>query len=61
MKTMKLTMLGTGNALLAECSPYDKKWGIGIDINVFMGRRVVFGYLYIQIVHHFMRTILIFT
>ena len=27
------TLLGTGNALLAECSPYDKKWGIGIDIN----------------------------
>lgn len=25
-------LLGTGNALLAECSPYDKKWGIGIDI-----------------------------
>lgn len=27
------TLLNTGNALLAECSPYDKKWGIGIDIN----------------------------
>ena len=27
------TLLSTGNALLAECSPYDKKWGIGIDIN----------------------------
>lgn len=26
------TLLKTGNALLAECSPYDKKWGIGIDI-----------------------------
>ena len=26
-------LLGTGNTLLAECSPYDKKWGIGIDIN----------------------------
>ena len=26
-------LLGTGNALLAECSPYDNKWGIGIDIN----------------------------
>lgn len=26
-------LLNTGNALLAECSPYDKKWGIGIDIN----------------------------
>ena len=26
-------LLETGNALLAECSPYDKKWGIGIDIN----------------------------
>lgn len=26
-------LLSTGNALLAECSPYDKKWGIGIDIN----------------------------
>ena len=25
-------LLGSGNALLAECSPYDKKWGIGIDI-----------------------------
>lgn len=25
-------LLGTGNTLLAECSPYDKKWGIGIDI-----------------------------
>lgn len=25
-------LLGTGNELLAECSPYDKKWGIGIDI-----------------------------
>ena len=26
-------LLSTENALLAECSPYDKKWGIGIDIN----------------------------
>lgn len=26
-------LLGTGNALLAECSPYDLKWGIGIDIS----------------------------
>lgn len=26
-------LLGTGNALLAECSPYDRKWGIGIDIH----------------------------
>ena len=25
-------LLGTGNTLLAECSPYDKKWGIGIGI-----------------------------
>lgn len=25
-------LLNTGNALLAECSPYDEKWGIGIDI-----------------------------
>lgn len=26
-------LIGTGNALLAECSPYDRKWGIGIDIH----------------------------
>ena len=26
-------LLGTGNAILAECSPYDKKWGIGINLN----------------------------
>lgn len=26
------TLLKTGSALLAECSPYDRKWGIGIDI-----------------------------
>ena len=26
-------LLSTGNELLAECSPNDKKWGIGIDIN----------------------------
>ena len=26
-------LLSTGNSLLAECSPSDKKWGIGIDIN----------------------------
>ena len=25
-------LLDTGNALLAECSRYDRKWGIGIDI-----------------------------
>ena len=25
-------LLGTGDAILAECSPTDKKWGIGIDI-----------------------------
>ena len=29
---IRKVLLGTGNALLAECSPYDKKWGIGIDI-----------------------------
>ncbi len=27
------TLLKTGNELIAECSPYDKKWGIGIDID----------------------------
>ena len=27
------TLLSTGSTLLAECSPYDRKWGIGIDIN----------------------------
>ena len=32
-KDILKTLLNTGNALLAECSPYDKKWGIGIDIN----------------------------
>lgn len=26
-------LLSTGNELLVECSPNDKKWGIGIDIN----------------------------
>ena len=26
-------LLDTGGALLAECSPYDTKWGIGIDIH----------------------------
>lgn len=26
-------LMETGNALLAECSPKDKKWGIGIDIS----------------------------
>lgn len=30
---IRKTLLSTGNELLAECSPYDKKWGIGIDIN----------------------------
>ena len=25
-------LLNTGNAILAECSPKDDKWGIGIDI-----------------------------
>lgn len=25
-------LLGTGEKLIAECSPYDKRWGIGIDI-----------------------------
>ena len=25
-------LLGTGTELLAECSPYDDRWGIGIDI-----------------------------
>lgn len=32
-KNILTILLSTGNALLAECSPYDKKWGIGIDIN----------------------------
>ena len=27
------TLLETGTSLLAECSPYDEKWGIGIDIS----------------------------
>ncbi|MBQ6502308.1 MAG: O-acetyl-ADP-ribose deacetylase [Flexilinea sp.] len=26
-------LLGTGNAILAECSPTDTKWGIGVDIS----------------------------
>lgn len=30
---IRKTLLSTGNALLAECSPYDMKWGIGIDIH----------------------------
>ncbi len=30
---IRKVLLGTGNELLAECSPYDKKWGIGIDIH----------------------------
>ena len=30
---LRKTLLSTGNELLAECSPYDKKWGIGIDID----------------------------
>ena len=25
-------LVSTGNELLAECSPFDKKWGVGIDI-----------------------------
>lgn len=25
------TLLGTGNAVLAECSPYDQKWGVGVS------------------------------
>ena len=29
---IRRTLLGTGKELLAECSPYDRKWGIGIDI-----------------------------
>lgn len=31
-KDILRTLLDTGNELLAECSPYDKKWGVGIDI-----------------------------
>ncbi len=31
--TLLQELLDTGNKLIAECSPYDKKWGIGIDIN----------------------------
>ena len=26
-------LLGTGNSILAECSPNDTKWGIGVDIS----------------------------
>ena len=29
---IRMILFNTGNELLAECSPYDKKWGIGIDI-----------------------------
>lgn len=29
---LKEKLLSTGNCILAECSPYDKKWGIGLDI-----------------------------
>ena len=32
-KDLMTILLSTNNALLAECSAYDKKWGIGIDIN----------------------------
>ena len=31
-ESIRNVLLGTGHELLAECSPYDKKWGIGIDI-----------------------------
>ena len=30
---IRKVLLGTGNELLAECSPWDTKWGIGIDIS----------------------------
>ena len=32
-KDILKVLLGTGNSLLSECSPYDRKWGIGIDIS----------------------------
>ena len=32
-ENIQKVLFNTGNELLAECSPYDKKWGIGIDIN----------------------------
>lgn len=37
---LRNVLLGTGNALLALCSPYDKKWGTGIGIDNPDYRRV---------------------
>lgn len=30
---LKQELLATGNSLLCECSPTDKKWGIGIGLD----------------------------
>lgn len=30
---LKQELLATGNALLCECAPHDKKWGIGIGLD----------------------------
>ena len=30
---LKQELLATGNAILCECAPHDKRWGIGIGLN----------------------------
>ncbi len=32
-KAIQDILINTGNEVIAECSPYDMKWGIGIDID----------------------------
>ncbi|MDQ7134598.1 NADAR family protein [Staphylococcus aureus] len=39
-KRLKNMLLSTGNKIIVECAPFDREWGIGIDVDeLFEGKK----------------------
>ena len=41
LKEQRSYLLGTGDSLLAEASPYDDIWGIGVDVTGWKGQNLL--------------------